>query len=115
MNLTLDKQTRLAVFTALALAATIAPPVLALEPPADKNYAGMNTWFASSWDGARPFADLMHNCATFVNPAGADFTMIYSTSTDTSVTPNVRLGVNGTYNIQFTGQATIACAYAAAP
>jgi len=75
-----------------------------------KNYLGMNTWFAYA---EHPFADAMHGGSVqlITDSSGPLTDCIYCWGDGTNA--GTQLSVNGTYNIQFTGQATISCPYSA--
>ena len=101
----------LTAISALAFLTTITPLTRAVEPTdPTKNYLGLNTWFAYS---GRPFADLMHGggIQLLTDSSGpmTDFVYVWGTGTNAGT----QLSANGTYNLQFTGQATITCPYSA--
>jgi len=109
MNLSRIHVTALAV---LAVSITSLFWARAVEPTdPTKNYLGLNTWFAYS---ARPFADWIHGSSVQLLVDGSnnpmtDFVYCWGDGSNAGT----QLTVNGTYNLQFTGQATISCPFSA--
>lgn len=105
---------RFAALAALALGVLLALPASAAEPAPTKNYVGMNTFFARDWDGIFPWADVMHFSRRWITPTDAngvpqrDFTAVFTIPAkliNNVYTPGY--WVNDTYNLKFTGQATL--------
>lgn len=95
---------------ALAAGVFLAPPGYAVEPTdPTKHYAGIGVGPASSADQTLPFADMIHlarRWATVNDAAGFPTTDFYAPF-ETGKTNSGQLTVNGTYTLQFTGQATV--------
>ncbi len=107
-----------AVVGGLLTTSTLIPSASAAEPVSTKNYDGMNTWFPYS---ERPFADIAHCPSIGVAVDGSsipvtDFTRTWATGSSASYTDphqtwSHQLHVNGTYNLQFNGQAVVDVPY----
>jgi len=117
-------RTILTAISALALVSAAVPLAQAAEPSdPTKNYTGLNTWFAVYWDGVRPFTDMMHggSIQLAVDSSSiplSDFTTVWNDGSSASYSDphqttwvDHQLRVNGTYNLQFTGQAAISVPY----